>query len=116
MKKYIFFLLSILLVFGCSLKFSEIQKEKMDYIRSAIICDSKSSKFEIVNKDELAEFFSSTQHDVIYVKYKYNKVRKGEITIDRININDVSVYHIDFKRKTFPYSECRKLKTGVKLF
>lgn len=115
MKKYLLFLLLFTFIFSCSVKLTDVKKEKIDYVRSAIICDAKTTKFEILNENELAGFLNSDDHGQLFIEYNIKKTnKKRRIFIYRMLINGNSNYSITFDRKTFPFSECRNIKTRTK--
>ncbi len=106
---------------SCSTSLVDIEKSKVDYIRSGIVCDSKTTKFEILNKDELAEFLDDGGIGEISVKYQYEKAKgvklNGVVRVAKISIDGHRRhYKMKYKRYAFPMSECRKLKTDVKVF
>ncbi len=111
MKNIIYVLFLALFLSSCSATLLDIPKNKIDYVKSAIICDSKTTKFAIVNQDELAEFFDSEDFVSLMVDYQYKKTK--DIEIDRsVKISRWSdgKYTIEYKKYAFPMSACRKLK------
>ncbi len=114
MKK-IYCLLLLIIISSCSATLQDIPKSKVDYVKSVIVCDSKTKDYQIQNTEEIAEFFEGKTGSV-KVKYKY-KAGKGskygvirEVKITRSRNGDKRFYLASFKRKTFPFSRCRKLK------
>ena len=119
MKNLIYILFLALFISSCSSKLSDIQRSKVDYVKSAIICDSKTTKFTILNQEELVEFFDSEETGKIGVKYEYGKLKtkiKRGVVIIRANTNGKITYRAYFKRYAFPMSDCRKLETEPKVF
>ncbi len=117
MKKSICILILAVFIASCSTQVSDIQTNKIGYVKSAIICDSKSTNFTVLNQDDLFEFLSDDEPENFWIKYQYEK-QKG-IAVDRkIEIKrwNNGAYTVAFKRKTFPFSDCRKLKTKPKYF
>ena len=117
MKKLMYLSLLIVFIISCS---STISIEKMKYIKSAIICDSKKSEFKIVNMEELEDFFDNRREGNIKIKYEYQKVIgvniKRDIELGRMRISNHVYYLMDFNRLTFPRSECRRLKSILREF
>ena len=119
MRNYITMILLILLA-SCSVNIADISKDKMEYIRSAIVCDCKSTFYVITNPDELVDFLDGDS-DAVEIKYKYKKSKdvslKRSIKMARgINKSGVEYYRTEFERYSFPMSDCRKLKTKPKYF
>ena len=123
MKKSICVLILAVFIVSCSLKVSDIPKNKMDYVRKAIVCDSKSTDYKIKNIEELIEFFDRKTGSVKvryefkeYKKSKYLAAKEVEIIRGRTRKEGKRFYLASFKRATFPFSDCRKLKTEPKYF
>lgn len=119
MKNIILLVFLTILIYGCSASFSDISKKKIDYVNDAIICDSKTTKFQILKQNELAEFFDSEEFGSLVIEYEYLKKGiklKRKIHLTSIQINDSTYYMISFDRYAFPMSECRGLKNNRKYF
>ena len=106
---------------SCSISLVDVEKDKVDYVKSGIVCDSKTTKFEILNKNELAEFLDSAGMGSFDVRYQYGKTKgtklKRVLRVAKITIKDNGEhYKMKYKRFTFPMSKCRKLKTDVRIF
>lgn len=124
MKNLIYILFLVLLLSSCSATLQDIPKNKMEYVKSVVICDLKATNFKILNQDEVVEFFES-ENEFVVVKYasiagkKSDKkifIGEREVKILRKS-KDRNLFYISlFKRKTFPFSDCRKLKTEPKYF
>lgn len=121
MKK-IFYLLLLIIISSCSITLQDISKSKVDYVKSVIVCDSKTKDYQIQNPEEIADFFDGGV-SLVEVKYSYKKAKgvilKRSIKIERlkkVGEKNKTFYLADFKRKTFPFSKCRKLKTKPKHF
>jgi hypothetical protein len=111
MKKTL--LIIALLIFAlsaCSTNYSDIEPEKINYLTSIINCDSGTNDFDILNKGEVAEFFSNIDPGSIYIQYKY-KDKEREIMISRIVINNNPLYVSLFSKYVFPLSKCSKIKS-----
>ena len=121
MKKLTYvFMLFVFIISSCTYSITDIKPEQMNYVKRAIICDAKSPKFTILNSEELAEFFDGEEIGIIVVKYMYIKTKnvkfERKIEIYRSFVGGKIQYTIDYRRKTFPFSDCRKLKTEQKYF
>jgi hypothetical protein len=115
MEKSIFLIITILSVASCSYNLVDAPKHKTDYIKNVISCDARTTKYTLLNPDELAEYLQDDDHGSFWIKYEINKTKeKRKINIYRFILNDASNYSVSFERKTFPYSECRKIKTKLK--
>lgn len=123
MKKYIVLLFLSVFVTSCSPFSPEISKSKSEYVKSVVVCDSKIKDFEITNYGDIADFFDGSGGSV-KIEYRF-KERKGsrhytakevEILRGRTRKEEKRFYIARFKRKTFPFSDCRKLKTKPKYF
>ena len=121
MKKLAYFLLLISTVTSCTASISDIPPNKMNYVKSAILCDSKSTDFKITNEEDLVEFFNNETGSVV-IKYKFSLGKNNKygivknIKIIRGRNGEKRFYLASFKRITFPMSDCRKLKTVPKVF
>ena len=123
MKNLIYIIVLALFVVSCSMGASDIPKNKMDYVRKAIVCDSKNTEYKIKNIEELAKFFDRKTEAVKvryefkeYKKSKHLTVREVEIVRGRTRKDEKRFYLAEFKRITFPLSQCRKLKIEHKYF
>lgn len=121
MKKYYLVLFLIFIFSSCSISLVDVEKSKVDYVKSGIVCDSKTTKFEILNENELANFIDSAGMGSFDVRYQYGKIKgvklKRVLKVAKVTIKgDGEHYKMKFKRFTFPMSKCRKLKTDVRVF
>lgn len=121
MKKYIVLFFLATLIISCSISLIDVEKSKVDYVKSGIVCDSKTTKFEILNEDELADFLGTAKIGYLDVRYQYGKTKKAKLErvlrVAKITIKDNGEhYKMKYKRFTFPMSKCRKLKTDVRVF
>ena len=122
MKNLIYILFLALILSSCSVNLSDIGKDKIEYVKAGIFCDSKATDFTILNPVDISEVFDGGKSSV-NVKYSYKRAKgvilKGAIRIDRlkeVGENSKTFYLIGFKRNTFPFSDCRELKTKPKYF
>lgn len=111
----IFLLFTFLFVSSCSTMITDIPKSKIEYVKSAIVCDAKSSDFKILNESELANFLDSDEFGNIDISYQSGRLKR-KVRISKVNINDSVYYIAKFERKTFPFSSCRKIKTETRHF
>lgn len=119
-----FFLFAVIALSSCSASIGDISVSKKEYVKKIIVCDFKAVNYGIINEDEVIEFFSGEADSVLIryasLKNKKNsgKMFKGEraVEIFKIKKNGKVSYLSNFKRKTFPFSNCRKLKTEPKYF
>lgn len=121
MKKYTILIVFAVLVASCSISLVDVEKSKVDYVKSGIVCDSKTTKFEILNENELADFLGNISIGSFDVKYQYGKTKKAKLKrvlrVAKITIKDNGEhYKMKYERLTFPMSKCRKLKTDVRVF
>lgn len=119
MKKSIYVLL-VLLISTCSFSVPDASEDQMNYVRSAIVCDSKTNRYDIINHLELAEFFDNNDIKSVAVKYEYEKTKgvilKRVIVIAKRNMGGDYYYIAGFDRYAFPMSDCKKIKTELKTF
>ncbi|MCK5603732.1 hypothetical protein KAR91_17730 [Candidatus Pacearchaeota archaeon] len=121
MKKNTILCVLVVLVVSCSISLVDVEKSKVDYVKSGIVCDSKTTKFEILNKNELAGFLDNDNVGSFDVKYQYGKTKKTKLKrvlrVTKITIKDNGEhYKMKYERFTFPMSKCRRLKTDVRVF
>lgn len=109
---------------SCSASISNVSKNKLEYVKDIIVCDFKAVNYKILNLNEVSEFFEDGKES-IFVKYaatvdgeNVKKIFIGErsIKILRKSEGNKIFYLASFKRKTFPFSACRKLKITPKYF
>lgn len=121
MKKYFALIALALMVSSCSVNI--LDKNKKEYVESIIVCDSKTKNFEIINHSDIAEFFDG-EGGSVKIKYKYKEYKNSkhdtaktvEVLRGRTRKEEKRFYMAEFKRVTFPFSYCRKLKTDHKYF
>lgn len=118
--KYVLVLVAILFFSSCSTNSKvQVTAEQKKYIDDIIECDSGSDKFIIINDDSLEWIFSHDSEEKIKslaVSYSSNDVR-GYVSIERsLGKNKESHFKASFKRKTYPFTKCRKFKTVPRYF
>lgn len=101
--------------------FSEgMSAEQSKYIEDAIVCDSKTKNYQIINQEDLEDFFDSGDYGKFEIEYEYKKTKnvnlKRTITITKVFVNGNAYYVVDFNRFVFPGSDCKKLQTKTKSY
>jgi len=118
--KNIIYILLFAFISSCSFSSPDLSSEQMGYVRGAIVCDSKTNRFVIINHIELADFFDNDDAKSVSVKYEYEKTKgsifKRVIAIAKRNVGGDFYYIAGFDRYVFPMSDCKKLKTELKTF
>lgn len=118
MIRYLFL---VLLLSACSpfgmFTDDSISPNQESYIRSAIVCDCKTSSYEILNQDGAWTDFFNGEGETLAVKYKYAKIKgmdfEREIKIIRgTDVDGKSYYTVSFDKFTFPGSQCSRLKSN----
>lgn len=118
--KYVLVLVAILFFSSCSTSSkSQITAEQKKYIDDIIECASGSDKFIIINDEDLEDLFSIESDDIqssTVVGYYSHDVR-GEVAVERsLGKNKEAHFKASFKRKTYPFTKCRKFKTDKRFF
>jgi hypothetical protein len=112
MTKNIFIFIFMLAVFSCSFLSTDILPEHEKYALDVVRCESKSPTIRIINKNEVAEFFSGEGGSVV-IKYIYLEDSYeyfGEVNINR-GLDDGKIFYLaEITRFTMPMTECNDLK------
>lgn len=115
MKNLLYFTLIFLISCSTNMLFDdELTSDQKVYVMSILDCDAEQNRG--FSSGHLEKFFSGEIKEVV-LKYETFGGDKGSITILRNRDASGKEYFLaEFKSKTFPFTECRKLKTEPKYF